>query len=95
MTQWPTDLGAVYRAAVSSIYTSYDPKDTSENAKQPHICQLASEKNDSLGLRDFPILNGIFLKKKKKKKDKKLSRDADKLIDVGSLLFGFPWAAQW
>ena len=32
---------------------------------------------------------------KKKKKDKKLSRDADKLIDVASLLFGFPWAAPW
>ena len=32
---------------------------------------------------------------KKKKKDKKLNRDAYKLIDVGSLLFGFPWAAQW
>ena len=74
MTQWPTDLGAVYRAAVSSIYTSYHPKDTSENAKQPHICQLASEKNDSLGLRDFPILNGIFLKKKKKKKKTQLSK---------------------
>lgn len=93
MTQWPTDLGAVYGAAVSSIYTSYHPKDTSENTKQPHVCQLASEKNDSLGLRNFPRLNGVFLKKKKK--DKKLNRDAYKLIDVGSLLFGFPWAAQW
>ena len=37
----------------------------------------------------------VYFLKKKKKKDKKLNRDAYKLIDVGSLLFGFPWAAQW
>ena len=49
----------------STVYIlSYHPKDTCENTKQPHLCQLANEEK---WLRNFPRLNGIFLKKLKKR----------------------------